>query len=80
MPPDDAAATSTGRRARRFAVRHWVALILVVLAAIFIAQNRERPQMHLLWVTVESPMWLLLSAMFVLGILVGLLLRRHRRK
>ncbi|BBA85971.1 MULTISPECIES: LPXTG cell wall anchor domain-containing protein [Mycobacterium] len=80
MSPDDAAATSTGSRARRFAVRHWVALILVVLAAIFIAQNRERPQMHLPWVTVESPMWLLLSAMFVLGILVGLLLRRRRRK
>ncbi|AXN47170.1 hypothetical protein DSM43518_03912 [Mycobacterium marinum] len=80
MSPDDTAASSIGRRAGRFAVRHWGALILIALTTIFIAQNRERSRMHLLWVTVESPMWLLLSAMFVVGILVGLLLLRRRRK
>jgi lipopolysaccharide assembly protein A len=34
---------------------------------------------HILWITVESPMWLLLTVMFVAGMLVGLLLRRRRR-
>ena len=36
------------RRAGRFALRYWVALILVALAAIFIAQNRDRPRVHIL--------------------------------
>ncbi|WP_099021862.1 LapA family protein [Mycolicibacterium palauense] len=65
---------------RRFAVRYWVALVLVALAAIFIAQNRDRPRIHILWVTVESPMWFVLTVMLVVGILVGLLLGRRRRK
>ena len=69
----------SGGRARRIAARHWLAIILVALAAIFIAQNRERPRVHILWITVESPMWLLLTVMFVVDILVGLLLRRRRR-
>jgi LPXTG-motif cell wall-anchored protein len=48
------------------------------LAAIFIGQNRERQQVHLLWLTVESPMWLLLAAMLVVGVIIGLLLRRRK--
>ncbi|CAN5368870.1 hypothetical protein BH09ACT7_BH09ACT7_30370 [soil metagenome] len=70
---------SAGSRARRFALRYWVALILVALAAIFIAQNRDRPRVHILWITVESPMWFILTVMLAVGILVGLLLRRRRR-
>ena len=53
--------------------------VLIVLAAIFIGQNRDRQQVHLLWLTVESPMWLLLAALFVIGVVTGLLLRRRRR-
>ncbi|MET0704246.1 MAG: DUF1049 domain-containing protein [Mycobacterium sp.] len=70
--------TASGR-ARRFALRYWLALILVALAAVFIAQNRDRPQVHILWITVESPMWFILTVMLAVGILVGLLLRRRRR-
>ncbi|MBI3217715.1 MAG: DUF1049 domain-containing protein [Mycobacterium sp.] len=65
--------------ARRFALRYWVALIVVALSALFIAQNRDRPRIHILWITVESPMWLILTIIFVAGLLVGLLLRRRRR-
>ena len=68
-----------GGAMRRFALRYWLAIILVVLAAIFIAQNRERQRVHVLWITVESPMWLLLTAMAIVGLVVGLLLRRRRR-
>ncbi|BBX08638.1 DUF1049 domain-containing protein [Mycobacterium sp. ENV421] len=64
---------------RRFALRYWLAIILVVLAAVFIAQNRDRQRVHVLWITVESPMWLLLTAMAVVGLVVGLLLHRRRR-
>ncbi|KDF01681.1 hypothetical protein Y900_022805 [Mycolicibacterium aromaticivorans JS19b1 = JCM 16368] len=69
----------TGGAVRRFALRYWLAIILVVLAAVFITQNRDRQRVHVLWITVESPMWLLLTAMAVVGLLVGLLLHRRRR-
>jgi uncharacterized integral membrane protein len=62
----------------RFAARYWAPIALIALAAIFIGQNRERQQVHLLWLTVESPMWLLLAAMLVVGVIIGLLLRRRK--
>jgi lipopolysaccharide assembly protein A len=68
------------RARRRIAVRYWIALILVALAAIFIAQNRDQPRVHILWITVQAPMWFILTVMLAVGILVGLLLRRRRRK
>lgn len=70
---------AAGNPLSRFALRHWAALALVGLAAVFIAQNRETQRIHLLWMTVESPMWLLLSAMLLVGAVVGLLLNRRRR-
>jgi uncharacterized integral membrane protein len=63
----------------RFALRYWVAIALVTLAAVFIGQNRDRQSVRLLWITVESPMWLLLSAMLIVGVIVGLLLHRRRK-
>ncbi|BBZ33072.1 LapA family protein [Mycolicibacterium confluentis] len=69
----------TGGRVRRFALRYWVALILLVLAAVFIAQNRDPVGIHILWITVSAPMWLFFTVLLVVGILVGLLLRRRRR-
>ncbi len=63
----------------RFALHYWVAIALVALAAVFIGQNRDRQRIHLLWLTVESPMWLLLTAMLLVGVVVGLLLHRRRR-
>ncbi|CAN5351922.1 lipopolysaccharide assembly protein LapA domain-containing protein [soil metagenome] len=83
MAADELEAPAVGptskRGRRRVSFRFWVALILVALAAIFIAQNRDRPRVHILWITVESPMWFILTVMLAVGILVGLLLRRRRR-
>lgn len=76
MARDDETPTTTA--APRVALRYWVAVILVALAAIFVAQNRERVGVHVLWVTVESPMWFILVIIFVVGVLIGLLLRRRR--
>ena len=77
MPVDESERHS-GRAVTRFALRYWVAIALVALAAVFIGQNRDRQSVRLLWITVESPMWLLLAAMLVVGVIVALLL--HRRK
>ena len=62
----------------RFAAQYWAPIALIALAAVFIGQNRDVQQVHLLWLTVESPMWLLLTAMLVVGVITGLLLRRRR--
>ena len=70
---------TAGAAVARFALHNWVAIALVALAAVFIGQKRDRQMIHLLWITVESPMWLLLSAMLVVGIVVVLLLRRRGR-
>ena len=71
---------SAGRAVSRFALNNWAAIALVALAAVFIGQNRDRQTVHLLWITVGSPMWLLLAAMLVVGVAVGLLLQRGRRR
>jgi putative membrane protein len=68
-----------GSALSRFAVQYWAPIALVALAAVFIGQNRDRQAVRLLWITVESPMWLLLAAMLVVGVVIGLLLRRRRR-
>lgn len=66
-----------GSALTRFVAHYWAPIALIALAAIFIGQNRDRQQVHLLWMTVESPMWLLLTAMLVVGVITGLLLRRR---
>jgi putative membrane protein len=78
MSRDDVERPSSGGRVRRFALRYWVAIILVALAAIFVAQNRDRVGVHVLWITVNSSMWFILTIIFFVGLLIGLLLRRRR--
>lgn len=75
MARDEVATTTAEPRP---ALRYWVALILVALAAVFVVQNRARVDVHVLWVTVDSPMWFILVIIFVVAMLIGLLLRRRR--
>jgi lipopolysaccharide assembly protein A len=77
--PSDSEQTSTGRQGRHFRLRHQVALILVVLTAIFVAQNRSRAPVDVLWVRATAPLWLVLTILFGVGLFVGLLLHRRRR-
>jgi lipopolysaccharide assembly protein A len=69
----------SGGRARRVAARHWLAIVLAVLAVIFIVQNTVRHEVHLLWVSVEAATWLVLTVIFLLGVATGWLLHRRRR-
>lgn len=63
----------------RISARQWVAIVLAVLAVIFVAQNHHRVDINILTVTISSPMWLVLLIMFLVGWIVGLLTRRSRR-
>lgn len=68
-----------GGAIQRFALRYWLAIALAVLAGVFVMQNRDSKRVNLLWITVESPMWLLLGSMVFVGIVIGLLLQRRRK-
>ncbi|MBY8861448.1 hypothetical protein K7711_33580 [Nocardia sp. CA2R105] len=63
----------------RISVTQWVAIVLTVLAVVFIIENRHRVEIELLAITIRSPMWLVLLVMFVVGWLAGILFRSFRR-
>jgi uncharacterized integral membrane protein len=61
-----------------------IAGIIVILVAIFVAQNTEDVSFEFLWVNFEWPLWLVLTIVFVLGAVAGQglmwLRRRNRRR
>lgn len=63
-----------------FLVERWVALVLIVLAVVFIAQNRERVSVTVLWTDVTAPMWLFLAILFVAGFAAGSIVYRRRAR
>ena len=79
MSSEVPATKPAGGRARRLAARHWLAIVLFVLAVIFVVQNTVRHEVHFLWVTVEAATWLVLIVVFLVGVVTGLLLHRRRR-
>ncbi|NKQ52318.1 DUF1049 domain-containing protein [Amycolatopsis sp. K13G38] len=48
---------------------------MVVLAIIFIVQNRTEVKVNLFTATLTAPLWLLLTIMTAVGVVVGVLLR-----
>ncbi|NKY87323.1 hypothetical protein [Nocardia veterana] len=66
-------------RLSRISPTQWVALVLAVLAVIFVVQNHHRVDINILALTIRSPMWLVLLIMFLVGWVAGLLTRRARR-
>lgn len=69
--------SSTGTPAGRpnpvvtFLQRRWLSILLVVLAVVFVAQNRQPVRVHLLATTVTTPLWVALTAMLVIGLAAG---------
>jgi uncharacterized integral membrane protein len=55
-----------------------VALVLVVLIVVFVAQNRQYLQIFLFGVTISAPAWLLLTVTALIGVAVGALLRGRK--
>ncbi|WP_282776651.1 MULTISPECIES: hypothetical protein [unclassified Nocardia] len=63
----------------RVSPTQWVALGVTALAVLFVVQNRTKVSIELLFITIRSPMWLVLLAMFALGWVAGVLTRRRKR-
>ena len=76
----DRSATSSPQRPAGRTVRpgQVVALALVVVAVVFIVQNRDRVTVDLFTVDVTAPVWLILTIMVLVGMAVGALLRSRR--
>jgi uncharacterized integral membrane protein len=56
----------------------WVlVLVLVVLALVFVLENRDPVAIRLLVPVVTMPQWAALVTTLVIGVLVGLLVRRR---
>ncbi|MFD6399020.1 hypothetical protein [Nocardia sp. NPDC060249] len=73
---------SAGKRSllRRVSPTQWVAIALSILAVVFVLENRGKVSVEILLITVSSPMWLILLAMFIVGWITGVLTTRRARK
>ena len=61
-----------------YVVGRWVPILLIVLAVVFVAQNRDRVSIDLFWLQVSAPLWLILLVAVLAGVLIGVLTRRGR--
>ena len=76
---EEAVINETSKRSilARISGAQWLALVLTVLAVLFVVENRNRVDIEFLLITIRSPLWLILLVMFAVGWLVGLF-TRHR--
>ncbi|MFD6452399.1 hypothetical protein ACFWF3_16585 [Nocardia sp. NPDC060220] len=64
----------------RVSPTQWVAIGLSIFAVVFVLENRGKVTVEILLITVSSPMWLILLAMFLVGWIAGVLTTRRARK
>lgn len=62
-----------------FLKQRWLAIVLVLVAVVFILQNRGPVAIHLLWIELTSPMWMFLALLFLGGFVAGMLFKRRRK-
>ena len=63
-----------------FIKQRWLTIVIVVLVVIFILQNTGDSTVHLFWMTLTTPTWLLLAILFFLGVIAGSFRARHKRR
>ena len=61
-----------------YVVGRWVPILLIVLAVVFVTQNRDRVSIDLFWLQVSAPLWLILLVAVLAGVLIGVLSKRGR--
>lgn len=59
--------------------RTWFGILIAVLAFAFIVQNRQRVGIDLLMFTVQTPLWIALTGVFLAGFVTCWLIARKRR-
>lgn len=72
--------TASTNKLAEFVKQRWVTILIVVLVAIFVVQNTGDSRVHLFWMALTMPTWLLLAALFLLGVIAGTFRARRRRR
>lgn len=65
---------------KKSSARMVVVIIILAIALIFMLQNLDSVPVNILWMSVNMPAWLLMVIMFVLGMLLGGVVRGGFRK
>jgi putative membrane protein len=73
-------AKRKSKDAARYAAAHWLAVILTVIAVVFIVQNRQHISIDFFWANLSSPMWLVLLITAAVGVAIGYLISRRRQQ
>ncbi|MGW0035625.1 lipopolysaccharide assembly protein LapA domain-containing protein [Gordonia sp. NPDC003376] len=60
--------------------RFWLPLILVVVAIIFIVQNREKVSVDFLFLSISSWQWLIYTIIALCGLIAGWVIGRNGAK
>jgi uncharacterized integral membrane protein len=60
--------------------RRILALVLLAVAVVFILENRQLTEIRLLLPVVLMPLWAALTGTLLIGLLVGVLVDRQRRR
>lgn len=64
----------------KFLKEKWLAIVLVILVVIFIAQNTSTVFINLLGWTLSSPLWVTLVIVLLIGTIVGYIIGRRKFK
>lgn len=60
--------------------RQWLPIVLALLTAVFIAQNRDSASIDVLTFSVRAPLWFVLTLVFCVGAACGWLLAWRRTR
>lgn len=58
--------------------RTWAGIVIAILAFAFIVQNRQRVGIDLLVFSVQAPLWITLTGVFLAGVVTCWLISRRR--
>jgi uncharacterized integral membrane protein len=70
---------ATAKGASRLTPRTVLALVLLVVAVVFVVENRDLTEIRLLIPIVLMPLWAALAITLIIGLVVGLVLGRRRK-
>ncbi|MFT4088195.1 MAG: LapA family protein [Gordonia sp. (in: high G+C Gram-positive bacteria)] len=73
------AQKSGGSDVLAFIKSFWLPILLVVVAIIFISTNTNRTDFTVLWVTINAPLWLMLTITVLVGFVAGWFVGRRRK-
>ena len=75
----DARSGTGSNKVIAYLTRRWLAIVLLIVAAFFIVQNRDATSITLFFAHIVMPQWMALTVMFIVGLVAGILIARNRR-